>query len=237
MMMRYAVLLLILATLLCFSGCSTTVPRTLSLSTIMPQTGHQLSTLSSAITLSFHSADKHLSGRGVMVFQRPDQMRLVVLSPFGTTMMEALVNGSYLTLIYPGNGVAYQGQISQLPPTAGQKGWGLFQWVLATDPPVGAAANGTVVRARERGGDETITLKNGLVVEKSLASGETVRYQDYQQLQGVWLAMELFMVTADGERIKLHLEDPELNTDLGSQAFSLRLDGLKVLPLSELKGP
>jgi outer membrane lipoprotein-sorting protein len=235
-MIKHFVVLIISILFLC-SGCSTTVPRPLAFSAITTQSAHQLSTLSSAITLSFHSAEKHLSGRGVMVFQRPDQMRLVLLSPFGTTLMEALVNGSQLTLAYPGNGVAYQGLISQLPPAAGQKGWGLFQWVLATDPPAGAVANGTIVQRRERGGDETVTLKNGLVVEKSLASGERVRYQDYQQLQGIWLAMELLMETADGERIKLHLEDPELNTDLGSQAFLVRLDGLKLLPLSELKGP
>lgn len=221
---------------LLLSGCNTVKPRATTLSaTVVPANGPALETLSSSVTLSFRTAEKHMSGRGVMLYHRPDQLRLVLLSPFGTTLMEALINGQELTLSYPGNGVAYQGLVSQLPRAAGQQPWRLLQWVLSHEPPPGAPSQGSFTHTNGFGSEETVTLEHGLVVEKSLKHGELVRYRNYQQLQGVWIATELLMEGADGERIKVTLEDPEVNSDLGEQAFVPRLAGLKLLPLSELK--
>ncbi len=236
-MLRHT-LLCLCGLLLLLSGCSTVTPHPTTLSTtVVPANTPALETLSSSVTLSFRTAEKHMSGRGVMLYRRPDQLRLVLLSPFGTTLMEVLINGQELILSYPGNGVAYSGLVSQLPRAAGQQPWRLLQWVLSHEPPPGAPEQGSITHTNGFGSEETVTLERGLVVEKSLKQGERVRYRNYRQLQGVWVATELLMEGADGERITVTLEDPEINEDLGEQAFVPRLAGLKLLPLTELKVP
>lgn len=236
-MSRLALVLACLLTMVLLGACSTTAPRPMALSsTVVSSPAKTLESLSSSVTLSFRTTEKHISGRGVMLYQRPDQLRLVLLSPFGTTIMEALLNGQQLTLAYPSNGVAYSGLISQLPPEAGgQQPWRLLQWVLASEPPAGAPQQGTITRSLERGGDETITLEHGLVVEKQLKRGGRVRYRNYHLVHGIWLPMELLMEGMDGERITVTLEEPEVNEELGEQAFAPRLAGLRLLPLSEFK--
>jgi hypothetical protein len=230
-MFRYCMLIMLTVVL---AACSTKQPVPLA-SLITP--GAVVETVSSNVTLSLRTAEKNLSGRGVMVYRRPDQMRLILLSPFGTTMMEAQLNGDRLTLAYPANGVAYQGRINELPAATGQRGFAMLRWVLESDAPPGAPANGVIERQALRGGLERITLQDGLVVEKSLKSGEQVRYRNYTTVAGVRLALELQMESAEGDRIRLILEEPEVNIPLEEQMFTVPLTGLGLLPLSELKAP
>lgn len=223
-------LFLILAVLL--AACSTKHPVPLSTLAIP---GGVVETLSSSVTLSLRTAEKNLAGRGVMVYRRPDQLRLILLSPFGTTVMEAQVAGDRLTLAYPANGVAYQGRINELPAATGQRGFAMLRWVLESDAPAGAPATGEINRQAARGGLERISLQDGLVVEKNLQSGERVRYRNYTTLAGVRLPLELQMESAEGDRIRLTLEEPEVNTPLEDQQFAVPLQGLQLLPLSALK--
>ncbi|MGB4599581.1 MAG: lipoprotein insertase outer membrane protein LolB [Trichlorobacter sp.] len=199
--------------------------------------GAVVETLSSTITLSLRTAEKNLAGRGVMVYRRPDQLRLILLSPFGTTVMEALVSGDQLTLAYPASGVAYQGKINELPAATGQRGFAMLRWVLASDAPAGAPHDGEMERLSSRGGIERISLQNGQVVEKNLPGGEQVRYRNHAVLAGVRLPLELLMMSAEGDRIRLTLEEPEVNIPLEDQMFTIPLQGLRLLPLSELKSP
>jgi len=230
-MFRYFVLIMLTAVL---AACSTKQPVPIA-ALVTP--GAVVETVSSSVTLSLRTAEKHLSGRGVMVYRRPDQMRLILLSPFGTTMMEAQLNGDRLTLAYPASGVAYQGRINELPVATGQRGFAMLRWVLESDVPAGAPANGVIEQQASRGGLERITLQDGLVLEKSLQSGETVRYRNHTVLAGVRLPLELQMESAEGDRIRLTLEEPEVNMPLEDQLFTVPLQGLRLLPLSELKAP
>ena len=84
---------------------------------------------------------------------------------------------------------------------------------------------------------ERISIQNGQVMEKNLPSGEQVRYRNHAVLAGVRLPLELQMISAEGDRIRLTLEEPEVNTPLEDQVFTVPLQGLRVLPLSELKSP
>jgi len=45
------------------------------------------------------------------------------------------------------------------------------------------------------------------------------------------------MESAEGDRIRLTLEEPEVNLSLEDQAFIISLAGLRLLPLSQLKTP
>ena len=229
----YRLLLILFVGLL--TACSTTSPQLPLSQSLLP--GAVVETVSSTVTVSLRTADRNLAARGVMLYRRPDQLRLVLLSPFGTTLMEAQLDGEQLTLAYPANGVAYQGQINELPPATGQRGFAMLRWVLATDTPPGAAATGIVSRPAVKGVIEQISLQDGLVVEKNLSSGERVRYRNYRSHNGVPLAQELLMESAEGDRIRLTLEEPEVNLSLEDQAFIISLAGLRLLPLSQLKTP
>jgi len=132
----YRLLLILFVGLL--TACSTTSPQLPLSQSLLP--GAVVETVSSTVTVSLRTADRNLAARGVMLYRRPDQLRLVLLSPFGTTLMEAQLDGEQLTLAYPANGVAYQGQINELPPATGQRGFAMLRWVLATDTPPGAAS-------------------------------------------------------------------------------------------------
>ena len=73
--------LTIITPLLFIAACGTLRP-TLDYN---PEAG--LDTLSAAVSLSISTADRGMSGSGFMVYRRPDQLHLVMLSPFGTTMI------------------------------------------------------------------------------------------------------------------------------------------------------
>lgn len=227
----YRFLLFAIAVLL--TACSTT--RQASDSPLLAP-GSVVETISSTVTLSLRTAEKNLAGRGVMVYRRPDQLRLILLSPFGTTVMETQVSGDQLTLAYPASGVAYQGKLNELPAAAGQRSFALLRWVLESDPPPGAPLTGEIERAAARGGQERIRLEDGQVVEKYLSTGERVRYRNYIVRAGVRLPLEVQMESAEGERIRLTLEEPEVNTPLEHQLFTIPLKGLQLRPLSDLKG-
>lgn len=218
--------------LMLFCGCAAKLPPIDNSQVVV---GRVVETLSSSVTLALRRADKSISGRGFMVYRRPDQMRLIMLSPFGTTVMETRLDGPLLTLSYPASGEAFQGNIKDLPAASGQQGLTMLQWVLASDPPPNAPQDGVVEQLTERGAKEQITLKQGLVTEKSLASGEQVRYRNYTVLNGVLVPLELQMESAEGDRIRLTLEEPEVNTELEPQMFNVPLQGLRLYPLSAFK--
>ncbi len=196
--------------------------------------GRVVETISSTVILSLNTTDRNFTGRGVMVYRRPDQIRLVLLSPFGTTLMEMKLNGEQLTLTYPADGVAYQGRIADLPASTGQRGFTMLRWVLDSDPPSGAPDNGEIEQKARNGALERIVLEDGLVLEKNLSTGERVRYRDYKALSGVRMAFEILMDSAEGDRIKLTLEEPDINTTLEESLFNVSLAGLHLLPLSRL---
>jgi len=223
-------LLKIIVPLLLLTACSTARP-------ILNYTpGATLDTLSAAVSMSVVTADNGMSGSGFMVYRRPDQLHLVLLSPFGTTLMEIFSQGEQVTLLYPGSSIAYVGTIADLPAKGGLQGWRLMRWVMDAAPAPSSALNGTVERPGVQGLPEKVTYENGLVVSKSTADGEQVYYSRYSVAGGVPFAAELELRNAREDRIRIVLDEPEVNSPLEEAVFQPRLEGFRILPLSQLRG-
>lgn len=109
--------LLLLTTVLLTAACATTPLVLLDF-----QPGATVDTLSSSVSLSIQSSERGMSGHGYLVFRKPDQLHLVVLSPFGTTLMEAFSLGNKITLVYPSQMTAYVGNFDELPAQGGCRG-------------------------------------------------------------------------------------------------------------------
>ncbi|MHB8056604.1 MAG: lipoprotein insertase outer membrane protein LolB [Desulfuromonadaceae bacterium] len=198
--------------------------------------GAVLETLSSAVSLSIRAADSSMSGTGYLLFRRPDQLHLVVLSPFGTTVMEAFALGDRITLIYPTKSTAYVGNFDELPEKGGLQGWRLMRWVMDADASGDMTLNGTVERTGKQGFSEKVTFENGVVTTKESSAGDQVQYRKYSVVNGVPLAAELDLRNDRGDRIRIVLDEPEVNSRLEDAVFTPNLDGLKIIPLSAIKG-
>lgn len=224
--------LLIAITMLLTCGCAaTTAPL------LFYQPGAVVNTLSAAASLSISKGEQGMGSSGYLLYQRPDRMRMVVLSPFGTTVMEAIVSGSRITIINNSKGVAFSGSLDELPRAGEGETWRHARWVMDTDPPGSFAGNGSRNRINSMGEREQVTFENGLVVSKSLANGDMVRYRDYQLVNGVPLATEIIVDSHDGGRFRIKVTEPEVNAELAPEAFLPYLEGLTVYPLSALKEP
>jgi outer membrane lipoprotein-sorting protein len=231
-MIRIVLLIVMISSLLLPCGCATLSRQQLSF-----QPGVAVETLSAAASISINRGDQGMGSSGYLLYQRPDRMRLLILSPFGTTLMEAIVTGNRITIINNAKSEAYSGLLEDLP-RIGQGGTFFHaRWVMDTDPPGRFAGDGSLERVNSLGDTERVTFENGLVVSKTLANGDMVRYRDYMLVSGVPLATEIIMDSHDGGRFRIKLSEPEVNTELAPDAFSIRLEGLTGYPLSELQGP
>ena len=216
--------------LLLSSGCATTPKPQL-----VYQPGAVVDTLSATASLSISKGDQGMGSNGYLLYQRPDRMRLVILSPFGTTMMEAIVTGDLITIINNSKRLAYTGHLADLPDTGQGGTWRQARWVMETDKPDSSVRDGVIERVNSMGLKEQVTYENGLVISKSLANGDMVRYRDYELVNGVPLATEIIMDSHDGGRFRIKVTEPEVNTELASEAFVAHLEGLTVYPLAALQ--
>lgn len=220
--------------LLLLGACATVPPPPLDY-----RSGATVETLSSAVSLSIQSAEGSMSGSGYLLFRRPDQLHLVVLSPFGTTLLEAFAMGDRITLIYPSRSTAYVGDFNELPVKGGLQGWRLMRWVMdadAADASTEQPRSGTVERIGRLGISEKVTYENGLVTAKESADGDHVDYRGYKVVGGVPLAAELDLSNGRGDRFRIVLDEPEVNTPLDDAVFTPKLDGLTIIPLAALRG-
>lgn len=197
--------------------------------------GAVVETLSSAVSLSIRTSERSMSASGYMVFRRPDQIHMVVLSPFGTTMLEAFALGERITLIYPSRSTAYVGSFAELPDEGGLQGWRLMRWVMDADPATDQSLSGAVERTGRTGVAESVTYTRGLVSAKESSAGDSVRYGAYSAINGVPVAGEIDMRNGNDNRIRISLDDPEINTPLDTASLTPQLDGLTIMPLSALK--
>lgn len=221
----------LLLPLLLLSACATLASKPIDY-----RPGAVVNTLSSAVSLSIHTSDSGMSGSGYLVYRRPDQLHLVMLSPFGTTMMEAFAMGDRITLIYPSKSTAYVGGFDELPDKGGLQGWRLMHWVMDADPREGQPLSGTIERSGKLGFSEKVTFENGLVTSKESPTGDHVYYSRYSAINGIPVAMELDLRNQRDDRIRITLDEPEINTTLDDTVFVPRLDGLTIVPLSAIKG-
>jgi hypothetical protein len=151
-------------------------------------------------------------------------------------MMEAFALGDRITLVYPSKSLAYVGSFDELPDKGGLQGWRLMRWVMDADPRDTDRLSGTVERTSKSGFSEKVTYEHGLVAAKVSPAGDHVYYGRYALVNGVPLAAELDIRNGRDDRIRMVLDEPEVNTPLEDAVFAPYLDGLKVLPLSAIQG-
>lgn len=217
--------------LLLLAGCATT-----PLPVARPVHGVAITTLQSGVTLSLETAAGNTGGRGYLLYRSPDSFRLTVLSPFGQTFLDLYVINERVTCLLPSKKQAWAGGMADLPESLGTRVWPLLQWVVEPPHPAGPA----LVRRfpRPDGSEETVYYdRDGFVLRKVNASGDEIRFGDYRVAEGVAVPWSIEVKTAGGDLLKLHLDEPEVNTPLDDELLHPSLEGLEVLPLAEFKGP
>jgi uncharacterized protein YaiE (UPF0345 family) len=160
---------------------------------------------------------------------------MILLSPFGTTVFEVFALGNQITLVYPSQGVAYTGHLNQLPKKGGVQSWRLMRWTMDADPVGMMKEDGTYGRINNQGSKENITVVNGLITVKTNTDGDKIYYEDYSLINGVPVASEIDIRNKQDDRIRLKFQETEINTHLDDAVFIPRLEGIKLLPLSELE--
>ena len=152
--MRIVVKSIVISTLLLPCGCATLSKQQLSY-----KPGVAVETLSAAASISISRGEQGMGSSGYLLYQRPDRMRLVILSPFGTTLMEAIVSGNRITIINNAKSEAYSGLLEDLP-RIGQGGTFFHaRWVMDTDPPGRYAGDGSLERVNSLGDSERVTFE------------------------------------------------------------------------------
>lgn len=227
--MNRALLIACMILLPLLGACAATAP-------ILAHTaGARVETLSAPVSLSVSNGDQGMGASGYLLYQRPDRMRMVILSPFGTTLMEVFVAGDRITIVDIANSTAFSGPIADLPDKGEGKAWRNARWAMEMDAPDDAPRNGTMERVTRDGVQESLTFENGLLTARRLASGDEVTYGDYSVVNGVPLASEIIMYPASGGRVRIKVSDPEVNTVLAQESFTPNLAGLAVYPLTALQ--
>lgn len=189
-------------------------------------------TLTSSVALSVKAGDKGLSGRGYLVIGSPDRFRLVILSPFGTTLAEMVLIGDQLLYIDSTRNVAYRGAASELPDIPVLQGWRLLSW--STEPVFPETAGQQQLVRRRPGGEWEFVYfdRQGLVTNKSV-DGDLVRYEDYKSVGGVPVPASIEINDRTGVTVRISFDEPEINAALDKDAFSPSLEGIKILPLTQ----
>ena len=220
--------LLVAAALL--AGCA---PKSLPPQAFTP--GAVVESVQSEVSLSFSSPQGSGGGRGYLVFRKPDRSHLVVLSPFGTTVMEAFTNDDRLTVVIPSKEIAYAGAFDEIPAKAGLQGWKSMRWIVAGEPLGSGQANEEVVRVNREGKRETVWYNDaGLIARKLTEDGEEVVYRDYRSIDGVPFPSAIEYQDRRGSTLKIGFDEPEINKPVAESALQPRLDGITVLSIRRL---
>lgn len=197
--------------------------------------GAAVESISSNASLSHKTPDRSISGSGYFMYQKPDHMRVVILSPFGSVLKEVYIYGELVTIIDAGNGIAFSGNFIDLPEKGEFSGWRYINWLLDIDPPDSSQRNAVIERVNRFGESEKAAFENGLLISKTTAAGGQVRYGKYTAVQGVAFPLEITYETAGKETFTILLEDPEINVPFAGGFFTPNLSKLRVYPLSSLK--
>jgi len=194
-----------------------------------------IASLSSNASLAFKGKLRNISGNGFILFKRPDQMRMVVLSPFGSVLQEVFVSGDLVTIVDAGNGVAFSGARGDLPGVGDFIAWRYIDWIIDIDPPDTARSTAVIDRVNMFGQQEKASFENGLLISKSTAEGGLVRYGNYKAVQGVAVPFEIKYEATANELFTIHLEEPEVNVRIPENTFTPDLWKYRLYPLSNLK--
>jgi hypothetical protein len=223
--------IVLLPLMLVLSGCLATRPP----AELTFTTGAVIQTLASNASLSYKNADRSISGSCYFMFRRPDQIRVVILSPFGSVLQEVIVSGELVTIIDSGNGVVLRGSFKDLPATGDFSAWRSIHWIIDIDQPGASRDTITMERVNRFGDTEKAAFKNGLLMSKIVAGAGQVKYGRYITVQGAAVPLEIEYETVAGENFSLLFEEPEVNIPFVNDPFKPNIDKFPVYPLSRLK--
>ena len=224
-LLKFLLLLMVFALL---TACATTQPLNYN-------PGARVDTLSALVSVSVSKGEQGLSASGYLLYKRPDQMHLVILTPFGTTFMEVFLVGDKITIVETTKSIAYSGFIADLPEKGAGEIWRNARWMMDLDEPVKGVQYGTLERTTKTGIQEIVVFRNGLITSRRMKNGNEVTYDDYTALNGVPLATEIIMHSFSEGRFRLKISEPEVNGELSAEAFSPKLDGFISYPLAALQ--
>lgn len=226
-MLRKAFFLLIFLAIL--SGCATVPSHQKSVHGVV------IETLQGSVNMSLSSPEGKMSGNGVLFYKWPDSFRLSILAPFGQIILDIIVEGEKVLCLKESNKTGWQGTIDDLPLSLGTKVWPLMKWTVEPPHPAGPA----LVRSFIRGDGTTETVyydTAGLVQRKVNGFGDEVFFSDYRITENLAVPNRIEINAAEGSRLVLIFDDPELNRPIEAGILAPKLDGYKILPLKELNG-
>lgn len=220
--------LVVLSCLLCITACSTVKP-------LVYQATSRLDTLSSGVSFSLHTPEQSLSGSGFLVYSRPDRLHLVVLSPFGSTLMELFIKADKLACVYPAQAVGFVGSFDELPASGGLQGVHLVRWLMdfSHQAPEGMT-DGKIEGLTTLGKHETKRFENGLIVSHETEAG-VIYFGKYTVVNGVPFPGEIDIRDSKDNRLLIRFDEPEVNMPVSDEALLPRLDKLTLYPLSALQ--
>ena len=181
--------------------------------------GAAIATLSSSVSLAYASPDKSISGSGVIMYQKPGQFRIVILSPFGSVLQEISIQNQQITILDTGHKIAFTGNLSQIPEQSYFSGWKYIHWLVDNEIAMKSVGDKTVQRTGRNGELEKVVYVNGLVSEKSSDTGSSVKYQKYSVIQGIAVPLEILCETAGKDRLTVTFDEPEVNTPFARDMF------------------
>jgi outer membrane lipoprotein-sorting protein len=220
------VLAMLLAVLL--TGCAgRTLTPTIPLNPVA-----DLNSLTSAVSLSIKAGSQGMSGRGYLIMRPPDQFRLMILSPFGTTLAEMFLAGDQLLYLASSQNQAYQGPLADLPAAPALQSWRLLSWTIERVRPE-VPGQQHLHRQRADGQWENIDFDQQGLVLKKRSDGDEVRYEEYQSVAGVPVPTTIRITDRAGISVQITLVDPEVNTTLDEKAFVPSLEGFTIHPLRQ----
>lgn len=197
--------------------------------------GASVESFSSSASFSYTASGQSISGSGVLMFRKPDQLRAVILSPFGSVLQEVYISGDLVTIVDAGNGTALSGSYRDLPAKGTLSGWRNIHWVIDMNPPETSRLTGVIKRTNRYGHQEKAVFENGLLLSKSTAENGDVRYGRYTTVKGVAFPLEIVYDTVEKEKFTILFEDPEINGSFADGAFTSNISKLRVYPLSSLR--
>jgi hypothetical protein len=217
----------LLLLLLGFSACATVQKPLIG---IVP--GREVETLQSSIAISVQSGAQSTGGRGFLIFKAPDRFHLVVLSPFGLTVLEVFSEDDRLTCLIPSRQTAYSGLFSELPEASALKSLAMLNWVVAPPPGTGPSygSSQTASAARFSLDDQ------GRVARKVSELGDQVEYQDYRNINGVAFPESIVIESRFGATVRIVFNEPQINLPVDDSTLAADMEGIRVLPLSEFRG-
>ena len=223
----------ILPVLLVIAGITGCAPKRLP--PLLFTRGAVVESVQSEVSLSFSSPQGSGGGRGYLIFQKPDRSHLIVLTPFGTTVMEAFTGGNRLTIVIPSKEIAYGGTFDEIPARAGLQGWKALRWIVEGEPAGSGIPDGEAIRVNREGKRETVRYNSdGLIIRKVTDEGDEVVYREYRSFEGVPFPTTIEFQDKRGSTLKIGFDEPEINKPLAESALQPRLDGMTLLSIKRM---